>query len=103
MRTFFLIASSEIYLLTFSVPFCSLPAYWAADGTIVVNDTVRINKPYGVNDLQASASNAGGLQHVKKILEAHYAKQKAKAPQAAAPPASNRNSVAMPLAPRKGG
>jgi hypothetical protein len=56
----------------------SLPAYWAAEATIVVNDTVRINKPYGVSDIQAVASNSGSLQQVKKILEAYYAKQKVK-------------------------
>lgn len=86
-----------------------LPTRWS-DTNIIVNDAVMISKPYTVDDCKAPADKQQSVPHVKKILEHFYAKKRSGAgngpqqgqqTQGQAP--NPRVSVAMPIAPRKGG
>jgi hypothetical protein len=74
----------------------SLPTRWA-DSQIVVNDSVLIQPPYTLESIKAPADKAQSEAHVRKVVEHYY--QRKKAPSGGAP----RASVAMPIAPRKGG
>ncbi|KAF2101923.1 hypothetical protein NA57DRAFT_73360 [Rhizodiscina lignyota] len=76
----------------------TLPTRWH-ENNIVVNDNVMIKPPYRLEDCAANKDHQHSLQHVKKILEAYYAKKKV--PQGGTSAA--RPGVATPIPPRKGG
>jgi protein LSM12 len=73
----------------------SLPTRWA-DTQIVVSDSVLIQAPYTVDSIRAPADKAQAENHVRKVVEHYYQRKKAVTSGA-------RNSVATPIAPRKGG
>jgi len=67
---------------------CRLPARWQGT-SIVVNDTVVIAKPYGLEDCTASKEQQNALTRVKKVLENERRKLAEKAARSgAASPAS---------------
>ncbi|KAF2807765.1 uncharacterized protein BDZ99DRAFT_464678 [Mytilinidion resinicola] len=85
----------------------TLPCRWH-NTDIIVNDAVRISKPYSLEDCKAPQEKQQSIPHVKKVLENFFAKKRSGAgPQQGQQPqgqAQNpRVSVATPIAPRKGG
>jgi hypothetical protein len=95
-----------VFLTIFPLEY-SLPTRWH-DTDIIVNDAVIISKPYGLDNCKAPASKQQSIPHVKKVLENFFAKKRTgtglqQGQQAQGQAQNPRVSVAMPIAPRKGG
>jgi hypothetical protein len=78
----------------------SLPTRWA-NTTIIVNDSVRVDSPYSVDDARAAKDNKPAEIQIKKVLEGYYNKKKLQQPAASQPAATPRPVI--PALPRKGG
>ncbi|KAF2198307.1 hypothetical protein GQ43DRAFT_443473 [Delitschia confertaspora ATCC 74209] len=72
----------------------TLPTRWH-ETTIIINDSVLLQKPYSLEDLKAPKDKQQSLAQVRKVLENFYQRKKAQG--------NNRAPVATPIAPRKGG
>jgi len=74
-----------------------LPTRWA-ETSIIVNDAVRIDAPYGVGDCKAPQDKTKSLEQVRKVLEGYYSRKKG-----AQKGGSGMLAVATPVPPKKGG
>jgi hypothetical protein len=81
-----------------------LPVYW--DGqSIIVNNSVRVDPPYGLEDCKAPKDKQAALVHLRAVLSGYY-KDKAEKEKAAGykiNSAGGANRPVMPAVPRKGG
>jgi hypothetical protein len=74
----------------------SLPTRWTGT-TIIVNDSVRVDFPYNVENCRAAKDNQSAESQIRKVLEGYYSKKKK-------PNSGTRPVVpATPFVLRKGG
>jgi protein LSM12 len=76
--------------------FNSLPTRWNGT-TIIVNDSVRVDSPYNIENCRAGKDNQPAEAQIRKVLEGYYSKKKQ-------PNSGTRPVVpATPFVLRKGG
>jgi hypothetical protein len=77
---------AEIYVANVN----RLPTRWS-ENTIIVNNSVRVDPPYRIEDCKASKDKKPAEAQIKRVLSGYYERNQAKA------------SPVTPALPRKGG
>jgi len=76
----------------------SLPTRWA-ENSIIVNEGVRVDPPYRVQDVKAPKDKKQAETHIKKVLSGYYERNGGGGANAAA----TKNVPVTPALPKKGG
>jgi len=77
-----------------------LPTRWAGT-SIIVNDNVKIDPPYRIEDAKSNKAGKQAETHVRKVLGGYYERNGASGSGASTPATTKPNVV--PALPRKGG
>lgn len=78
-----------------------LPTRWAGT-SIIVNDNVKIDPPYRIEDCKANKANKQSEVHIRKVLGGYYERNGTSGSGASTPVPANKPNV-VPALPRKGG